>query len=116
MNITDIIPDNFTTYRVKIGQSCTFKITGATGRRIYGTNIYTEDSNIVTAAIHADVLHVGETKNITIKILSGQPYYVVSTQNNVSSLSYGSWGRSDVLFWDNWFGRRICLWHRYLYR
>ena len=79
MNITDIIPDNFTTYRVKMGQSFTFKITGATGGRIYGTNIYTENSNTATAAIHAGVLHVGETKNITIKILSGQPYYVAST-------------------------------------
>ncbi|CAF4179652.1 unnamed protein product, partial [Adineta steineri] len=92
--ISNIAPVNLANYDGKIGDIISFKLTGAIYGYIYGTNIYTDDSNLATTAVHAGILHVDETKNITIKILPGQSSYDASTHNNVTSYSYGSWTRS----------------------
>jgi hypothetical protein len=96
-NVTNdiaVAPTSFDAYQLQIGHTYTFKITGAIDGSIYGTNIYTDDSDLATAAVHAGVLRIGETKNITVKILSGQASYTGSTQNSITSLSYDAWGRS----------------------
>ena len=72
-------------------QTFSFGITGSVDGSVYGTDIYTDDSDISTAAVHAGVLRVGETKTIIVKILRDQESYVGSIQNVISSLSYVSW-------------------------
>jgi hypothetical protein len=57
---------------------------------VWGTNIYTDDSNIVKAAMHAGFISHGETKTVYIEMLPGQQSYSASTQNSITSNSYGS--------------------------
>ena len=89
-----IIPDNLKYYDGPIGKTVSFMVTGAIQGDVYGTDIYTDDSNIATAAVHTGILRVGQTKNISLKILPGQSSYQASTKNGVASFSYGAWSRS----------------------
>ena len=71
-------------------------ITGdnSVGAGIWGTTIYTDDSNIMKAAMHSGFISHGETKTVYIVILPGQQSYAASTQNSISSNSYGSFAGS----------------------
>lgn len=85
-------PVNLTSYRNKVGQTFEFTVTGvASGGGVWGTDVYTDDSNVATAAVHAGVLVVGQTKVLSISILPGQSSYTASTRNGVSTSSWGAW-------------------------
>src|SRR6202042_2601589 len=58
---------------------------------IYGEGIYTDDSTLATAAVHAGILKVGETKDIHVAILPGQQTYNGAFDFGISSSGYGSW-------------------------
>lgn len=61
---------------------------------VWGTGIYTSDSNIHAAAVHAGVVAVGQSRTIQIQRLSGQASYQGSPLNGVISKDYGKWGHS----------------------
>lgn len=61
---------------------------------IWGTDIYTNDSGICTAAAHAGVITLAEGGPITIIREPGRDEYPASTQNGITSDSWGSWGGS----------------------
>ena len=77
-----------------IGKIYKMTITGNTGGTIWGTNIYTNDSYIPKAAVHAGVITAGQTKEVYIKIVEGLNDYPSTTQNGVTSDSWGAWGLS----------------------
>jgi hypothetical protein len=77
-----------------IGKIYKMTITGNTGGTIWGTNIYTNDSYIPKAAVHAGVVTAGQTKEVYIKIVEGLNDYPASTQNGVTSDAWGAWGLS----------------------
>lgn len=58
---------------------------------IWGSNPYTDDSSLCVAAKHVGIAVPG---NVTYTITPGQSTYTGSTQNGVSSQSYGAWGGS----------------------
>ncbi|CAF0953075.1 unnamed protein product [Adineta steineri] len=80
-----------TGYRDKVGQTFSFMITGNSQGSIWGTDIYTDDSNLPLAAVHAGAVKIGETKSVTVKILPGELSYQASIRNGITSLSYGAW-------------------------
>ena len=61
---------------------------------IYGTGVYTDDSKVCTAAVHAGLITVASGGTVTIKILPGRPSYAASTRHGVTSQAYGSWSAS----------------------
>jgi hypothetical protein len=66
-------------------------VTGATsGGIVYGTDIYTEDSSVNMAAVHAGILSVGQTATIRKNFGGNMSSYTGSTRNGVTSVSYGS--------------------------
>lgn len=77
-----------------IGKIYKMTITGNTGGTIWGTNIYTNDSYIPKAAVHAGVVTVGQTKEVYIKIVEGLNDYPSTTQNGITSDVWGAWGLS----------------------
>jgi len=77
-----------------IGKVYKMTITGNSGGTIWGTNIYTNDSYIPKAAVHAGVVTVGQTKEVYIKIVEGLNDYPATTQNGVTSDAWGAWGLS----------------------
>ena len=84
-------PANLVGYRNKVGSVFQFTVTGSNTGAIWGTDVYTDDSSVATAAVHAGVLAVGETKTVTITILPGQSSYTASTRNNIKASSWGPW-------------------------
>ena len=63
-------------------------VTGTIEGNAWGTNIYSDDSDIGYAAVHAGVLKPGETKIVKITILPGQSSYVGTIKNGVESYDY----------------------------
>ena len=77
-----------------IGKIYRITITGTTGGAIWGTDIYTSDTYIPCAAVHAGFIANGETKEVYIKVVQGLSEYIGSTRNGVSTSGYGGWGLS----------------------
>lgn len=65
-------------------------------RSIWGTSVYTYDSSICMAAVHAGRITKNQGGVVVIQIKPGATAYVGSTQNGVTSQSYGSWGGSYI--------------------
>ena len=77
-----------------IGKIYRITITGTTGGAIWGTDIYTSDTYIPCAAVHAGFITNGQTKEVYIKVVQGLSEYIGSTRNGVSTSGYGGWGLS----------------------
>ncbi len=63
---------------------------------VWGTDIYTNDSSIGTAAVHAGLITFEGGGPVTIELVEGKPSYEGSTRNGVTSSSYGDWGGSYI--------------------
>ena len=94
--VTEIsTPTNLTSYRGNNNKIYSFMVTGnnSTGK-VWGSTIYTDDSTVSLAAIHAGLVKNGETKRVYVQILPGQSSYASSLSNSITSLSYGSYSGS----------------------
>lgn len=89
-------PSNLSSYRGQNGASLAFKVTGKLGGGVWGgsDNIYTDDSSLSTAVVHAGVISVGETAIVHVTILPGQESYPSINRNGVTSKKYGSFSGS----------------------
>lgn len=58
---------------------------------LWGTDTYTDDSSVCTAAVHAGLITVEQGGPVTIEILPGQKSYRGSDRNGVTSDSYVHW-------------------------
>ncbi len=62
--------------------------------RLWGTDIYTDDSSICTAAVHAGLINTASGGTVLVEGLGGQPSYSGSQRNGLNSGNYGGWGGS----------------------
>lgn len=87
---TEACPDNAQGVQSIVECSCP----AASGAgAVWGTDIYTDDSNVCLAARHAGV--IGEAGGaIRVTLQPGQPFYRGSARNGVTSADYAQWGRS----------------------
>ncbi|XP_072276884.1 cysteine-rich secretory protein LCCL domain-containing 2-like [Pyxicephalus adspersus] len=67
------------------------------GSNVWGTDVYTDDSSICKAAIHAGTLS-NNGGLVTVKKTTGQSSYIGSTKNGVKTRNYGSWPGSFVFY------------------
>lgn len=94
-------PTHLGSYEIgtKILCSCTSAATS--GGTIWGTGIYTEDSNPCRAAVHAGALTAASGGKIYILVgpglSNGSNSYISSTQNGITSSSYASWPKSYTI-------------------
>jgi hypothetical protein len=61
---------------------------------VWGTGVYTDDSSICRAAIHAGLISVDRGGTVTVIARPGRSSYQGSTANGVTTSNYGSWSRS----------------------
>ena len=86
-----------TQLRGKNGQQFTFVFpAGGTLGSVWGTDLYTDDSSIATAAVHAGLITAAKGGTVTIEIRPGAATYAGSTRNGVTSSGFGSFGGSFV--------------------
>ena len=64
------------------------------GATVYGTDVYTADSAVCAAAIHAGVLKQREPGIVTVVMGSGAKLFPASSRNGVTTREYGPWDRS----------------------
>lgn len=76
-------------YQGQFGKVLRMQITGTIQGAIYGTNTYTLDSYLPTAAVHAGTLKLGETGIVKIRLIQGLNAYAGSSQNGIQSHAYG---------------------------
>lgn len=63
---------------------------------VWGVDIYTDDSSVCTAAVHAGLIDFADGGRVVIEIQPGLETYEGSTANGVTSLDYASWPGSFV--------------------
>lgn len=61
---------------------------------VWGTAIYTDDSSVCSAAVHAGLIETDDGGTVVIEIAPGEDEYEGSEANGVTSQSYGEWGGS----------------------
>lgn len=63
-------------------------------RSVWGTDVYTSDSSICTAAVHFGVITMMEGGPVQVTAAPGRGGYPASRRNGVRSQSWGAWGAS----------------------
>jgi LCCL domain len=63
---------------------------------VWGSDIYTSDSSICTAAVHSGLITFQQGGTVTIELRAGRSIYGASERNGVTSSSYGAWQQSFV--------------------
>jgi hypothetical protein len=69
----------------EIGTFYYFELTGTTQGNVWGDEVYSHDSLMAAAAVHAGVLKEGETAFVKVSVLPGEPQYYGSFSNGVTS-------------------------------
>jgi hypothetical protein len=85
-------------HRGKNGQRFTYSCpgNGRTNERVWGTDIYTDDSSICTAAVHVGLITFASGGTVTIEIRPDPGSYTSSARNGVTSEGFGGWRGSFV--------------------
>jgi len=71
-----------------------FEVTGANNGTVWGTDVYTDDSTLAKAAVHAGVLTLGQKGVVKVTFLPGQQTYTGSTRNGVTTNNWPAFNRS----------------------
>ena len=88
---------NAASYRGQNGQRVTLLCPPSwTAASVWGTDVYTDDSSICTAAVHAGLINAASGGAVQIEIRPGLPAYVGSARYGVASAGYGAWHGSYV--------------------
>jgi len=69
----------------KIGQSFYFKVTGEESGVVWGTDIYTSDSNLGAACVHAGLLEPGEAGLVRVTMVKPLQVFRGSTRNGITT-------------------------------
>ncbi len=64
---------------------------GGSQSKIWGTAVYTDDSPIGTAAVHAGLINFQDGGTVIIEIVEPQDSYKASNNNDIASNDYGKW-------------------------
>lgn len=76
-------------FEAEVGKSFYVEATGRTSGAIWGTDVYTSDSDVDVVCVHAGVLKVNQTAIIKVTIVRPLPQFKGSTRNRVSSSDWG---------------------------
>ena len=88
-------PATFQVYRAGGGAlSCICTAEQTAQGTVWGTDVYTHDSSVCTAAVHVGRITLASGGTVTIEMRPGQASYLGSTRNGITSNSYGAWGCS----------------------
>jgi hypothetical protein len=67
-----------------------------TAHQVWGSDIYTSDSSICTAAVYSGLITTQRGGAVTIEIRPGRPIYGCGERNGVETSCYGSWAQSFI--------------------
>jgi LCCL domain len=73
----------------EVGASYYFRVTGVTEGILWGTDIYSGDSTIGAAAVHAGLLNPAETAVLRVTVVTPPEKFPGTIRNGVTSTEYG---------------------------
>jgi len=87
-------PGNMSAYQQQFGKELVFTVTAFTptpgaNASVWGTDIYTLDTNLSAAVVHAGLAKPGETVAVRVRVVQSPPQFVASFRNGVGSTAYG---------------------------
>jgi hypothetical protein len=89
---------NATGFKNDVGMIYKFQCPeSGTEHTIWGNDIYTTDSSICTAAVHAGVISLAEGGTVTLEYRPGRLTYGSTTRNGIKSSTFGQYDRSFVV-------------------
>ena len=74
------------------GTTYYFRVTGAADGSLWGTDVYTGDSALAAAAVHAGALKPGETAVVRVTVMPPLAQYRGSVRHGITSHDYGRFG------------------------
>ncbi len=88
-------PATLSTYQQQFGKEMVFTVVGfASGNgqqpSLWGTDVYTIDSSLAAAAVHAGLVKPGEAAAVRVRITQSPPQYTGSFRNGITSTGYGN--------------------------
>jgi hypothetical protein len=91
-----VAPANLMTYQQQFGKELVFSVTGfVTGNgqqvSLWGTDVYSLDSSLAAAVVHAGFGKPGETVTVRVRIVQSPQQFVASFRNGISSTTYGNY-------------------------
>jgi len=98
----DITPIGWDTtasgFKGEAGQTYMFRCPEeGTEQGVYGSDIYTQDSSICTAAVHAGIITLAQGGVVTIEYRPGRSTYGSTVRNGIKSRTWGEYPRSFVV-------------------
>lgn len=89
-------PATMASFQQQYGKEMSFTVTGYTGTNgqqasVWGTDVYTLDSNLAAAAVHAGLAKPGEVAAVRVRVVQSPPQFVGSSRHGVSSNGYGNY-------------------------
>lgn len=96
-------PGNLSAYQQQFGKELVFAVTAFTptpgaNPGVWGTDVYTLDSNLAAAVVHAGLARPGETVTVRVRVVQSPPQFVSSFRNNVNSTAYGNYPAGAYTF------------------
>jgi len=85
-------PANMVNLCDPVGATYYFRVTGDASGPLWGTDVYTGDSAVSAAAVHAGLVGVGEAAVVRITVVPPLTQYSGSTRNGVTSREFGPFG------------------------
>jgi hypothetical protein len=76
-------------YRDRKGESFEFVIKGSADLPVWGSTVYTDDTPIESAAVHAGVLKSGQTGPVRVTVLGAQNQFIGTKRFGIESMSFG---------------------------
>ena len=76
----------------RVGAVYYFRVTGDTNGPLWGTDVYTGDSALAVAAVHAGLVAHGATAILRVTVEQPLRQYQGSTRNGVASHDFGPFG------------------------
>jgi hypothetical protein len=90
-------PGNMLALQNQIGKVFHIRTVGAMGP-LWGTDVYTTDSAVAAAAVHAGVLRIGQAGVVKVKVIAPPPVFTGASRNGVTSGAFGAFpGAFQVL-------------------
>jgi hypothetical protein len=90
-------PTNLMAFQNQFGRDLQFAVTGpqpnpgGQSNGVWGTDVYSLDSNLATAAVHAGVVQPGQAAAVRIRIVASPPQFAGTVRNGVVSTGYGTY-------------------------
>ncbi len=91
-----VAPANLSAHQNQFGKELAFTVTGynptpGANVSLWGTDVYTLDSNFAAAAVHAGLAKPGETVAVRVRIVPSPPQFVSALRNGINSTAYGNY-------------------------